>query len=206
MGLKIDRDDRVVWVRLDRPEVLNALDTGTMEELVDTLTPLDRDPGVGCFVITGAERAFAAGADIAEMADASAVDMYSRNHLALLDAIRFIRKPIVAAVSRVVPVAYAEIVASIAKIRLARNQLARDPARAEGTLAGLQEDSRRTLENLRELSRGIHPPVLSHHGLVEAVRTQAGLSPIDVHVEVAPQLRDARFPDAVEEAAGPQGE
>ncbi len=94
-----------------------------------------------------------------------------------------------------------EIIASIAKIRLARNQLVRDPSRAEATLAGLQEDARRTLENLRELSRGIHPPVLSHHGLVEALRTKAGLLPIDVHVEVAPQLRDARFPDAVEEAA-----
>jgi signal transduction histidine kinase len=94
-----------------------------------------------------------------------------------------------------------EIIASIAKIRLARNQLARDPARAEATLAALQDDTRRTLENLRELSRGIHPPVLTHHGLVEALRTQASLLPIDIHVDVAPEMRDARFPDTVEETA-----
>jgi signal transduction histidine kinase len=94
-----------------------------------------------------------------------------------------------------------EIIASIAKIRLARNQLARDPELAGTTLAALQEDTLRMLDNLRELSRGIHPPVLTHRGLVEALRTQASLLPIDVHIDVAPELRDARFPDVVEEAA-----
>jgi signal transduction histidine kinase len=94
-----------------------------------------------------------------------------------------------------------EIIASIAKIRLARNQLARDPELAATTLTGLQEDTLRMLENLRELSRGIHPPVLTHRGLVEALRTQASLLPIDVHVEVAPELRHTRFPEVVEEAA-----
>jgi signal transduction histidine kinase len=94
-----------------------------------------------------------------------------------------------------------EIIASIAKIRLARNQLARDRELAATTLAGLQEDTLRMLDNLRELSRGIHPPVLTHRGLVEALRTQASLLPIEVHVDVAPELRNARFPDVVEEAA-----
>jgi signal transduction histidine kinase len=94
-----------------------------------------------------------------------------------------------------------EIIASIATIRLARNQLARDPDRAEATLASLQDHTRRMLENLRELSRGIHPPVLTHHGLVEALRTQAGMLPIDIHVDVAPDIRESRFPDEVEEAA-----
>ena len=94
-----------------------------------------------------------------------------------------------------------EIIASIAKIRLARNQLTRDPALTEATLAGLQEDTRRMLNNLRELSRGIHPPVLTHRGLVEALRTQAGQLPIDVQVEIAPKVRGVRFPDEVEETA-----
>lgn len=94
-----------------------------------------------------------------------------------------------------------EIIASIAKIRLARNQLTRDPQLAGATLAGLQEDTLRMLDNLRELSRGIHPPVLTHRGLVEALRTQASLLPIDVHFDVAPELRDTRFPEVVEEAA-----
>jgi signal transduction histidine kinase len=94
-----------------------------------------------------------------------------------------------------------EIIASIAKIRLARNQMARDPNVAEATLASLQDDAGRMLDNVRELSRGIHPPVLTHRGLVEALRTQASVLPIDVRVEVAPVVRDARFPDEVEEAA-----
>lgn len=94
-----------------------------------------------------------------------------------------------------------EIIASIAKIRLARNQMARDPNLAETTLASLQDDAGRMLDNVRELSRGIHPSVLTHRGLVEALRTQASVLPIDVRVEVAPVVRDARFPDEVEEAA-----
>jgi signal transduction histidine kinase len=94
-----------------------------------------------------------------------------------------------------------EIIALIARIRLARNQLARDPQLAETTLAGSQGDARLTLENLRELSRGIHPPVLTHRGLADALRTQASLSPIDVEVDVAPELSKTRFSDEVEEAA-----
>ena len=99
MGLKIDRADRVVWVRLDRPEVLNALDTRLMTELVDTLTPLDRDPSVGCFVITGSERVFAAGADIAEMSGKSAADMLTEDFFAGWDAFAALRTPKLAAVS-----------------------------------------------------------------------------------------------------------
>jgi signal transduction histidine kinase len=94
-----------------------------------------------------------------------------------------------------------EIIAALAKVRLARNQLTRDPAVAETTLAGLQDDTYRMLDNLRELSRGIHPSVLTHQGPVQALRTQAALLPINVHVDVATDLRDARFPDEVEEAA-----
>ncbi len=94
-----------------------------------------------------------------------------------------------------------EIIASIAKLRLARNQLSRGPEQAATTLADLQDDLHNMLENLRELSRGIHPPVLTHRGLADAVRTKAGLLPIDVEVDVAPDVRSARFPEAVEEAA-----
>jgi signal transduction histidine kinase len=94
-----------------------------------------------------------------------------------------------------------EIVALIARIRLARNQLARDPQLAETTLAGSQSDARGTLENLRELSRGIHPPVLAHRGLADALVTQARLLPIDVEVEVSPEVSKTRFSDEVEEAA-----
>jgi enoyl-CoA hydratase len=76
MNLKIERTGRVVTVQLHRPEVLNALNSELMTELVSTLQPLDRDPDVGCFIVTGSERVFAAGADIREMAPKSFVDMY----------------------------------------------------------------------------------------------------------------------------------
>ena len=69
---------KVGLVRLNRPKELNALNSTLMEELVTALEAFDRDPAVGCLVITGNERAFAAGADIKEMAEASAVDMRGR--------------------------------------------------------------------------------------------------------------------------------
>jgi enoyl-CoA hydratase len=99
MNLKIDRDDRVVTVRLHRPEVLNALSSDLMTELVSTLQPLDRDPTVGCFIITGSERAFAAGADIREMAPRSFVDMHVEDYFAGWDAFAALRTPKIAAVA-----------------------------------------------------------------------------------------------------------
>ena len=58
MNLKIERDDRVVTVTLHRPHVHNALSSDLLTELLDSLRPLDRDPSVGCFVVTGSDRAF----------------------------------------------------------------------------------------------------------------------------------------------------
>ncbi|GGM36126.1 enoyl-CoA hydratase [Longimycelium tulufanense] len=99
MGLKITREGRVVTVQLHRPEVLNALDTELMTELVAALQPLDRDPEVGCFVITGSDRAFAAGADIGEMEPKSAVEMFQEDFFAGWDAFAALRTPRIAAVS-----------------------------------------------------------------------------------------------------------
>ena len=92
-------DGPVATVTLNRPQALNALNAPLLGELVDALTKLDADEAVRCIVITGNERAFAAGADIKEMADASSVDMLRRNALAHYDAVRKIAKPIIAAVS-----------------------------------------------------------------------------------------------------------
>ncbi|WP_199041747.1 enoyl-CoA hydratase-related protein [Glycomyces salinus] len=99
MRLKIERTGRVVRVRLHRPEVLNALDTELMTELVEALEPLDRDSGVGCFVITGSERAFAAGADIAEMVGKSAADMMTEDFFGGWEAFAALRTPKIAAVA-----------------------------------------------------------------------------------------------------------
>lgn len=99
MRLKIERTGRVVWAHLDRPAVLNALDTAVLTELVDALKPLDRDPAVGCFVITGSARAFAAGADIAEMSGKSTADMLAEDYFADWETFTALRTPKLAAVS-----------------------------------------------------------------------------------------------------------
>ncbi|RIK68909.1 MAG: enoyl-CoA hydratase [Planctomycetota bacterium] len=89
----------VTVLQLNRPDVLNALNIPLMDTLIETMERLDTDPAVRCIVVTGNERAFAAGADIKEMAEASVVDMYERNNLARWERIKRIRKPIIAAVS-----------------------------------------------------------------------------------------------------------
>jgi enoyl-CoA hydratase len=85
--------------QLNRPEVLNALNVQLMVELVDALEALDKDDDVRCIILMGNEKAFAAGADIKEMAEASAIDMLTRDQFARWDRIRKLKKPIIAAVS-----------------------------------------------------------------------------------------------------------
>lgn len=94
-----EKHARVGLVRLNRPQAMNALNQELTRELMDALVDFDQDPAIGVMVITGNERAFAAGADIKEMADSSAVDMLLRDTIAQFDRIRAIKKPVVAAVS-----------------------------------------------------------------------------------------------------------
>ncbi len=86
-------------VRLNRPKELNALNSVLMAELVEALEAFDREAAIGCLVLAGSERAFAAGADIKEMAGASAVDMLTRDNIARWDRLRKLKKPLIAAVS-----------------------------------------------------------------------------------------------------------
>ena len=91
--------DAVALVTLDRPDVLNALDTATVQQLVATLEQLDADDACRAIVITGAgERAFAAGADIRELAEATPTSLAQANSFARWERLRRIRKPIIAAV------------------------------------------------------------------------------------------------------------
>lgn len=92
-------EGHIATVQLNRPKVLNALNLGLMIELVDCLEQLDNDPDVRCIVLHGDERAFAAGADITEMADATVVDMIERDQFTRWDRIRRVKTPIIAAVS-----------------------------------------------------------------------------------------------------------
>jgi len=90
---------KVGLVRFNRPKELNALNATLMEETIDALEAFDRDPAIGALVVTGNERAFAAGADIKEMAGATAVDMLTRENIARWDRLRKLKKPLIAAVS-----------------------------------------------------------------------------------------------------------
>jgi enoyl-CoA hydratase len=91
--------ERAGLIQINRPQQLNALNAVVMEELAVALEEFDRDEQVGCIVITGNQRAFAAGADIKEMVDATAVEMLQRDSIARWDRIRKIKKPVIAAVS-----------------------------------------------------------------------------------------------------------
>jgi enoyl-CoA hydratase len=99
MSVRVTREEHVGVVTLDRPEQLNALSTQLMNQLVGALEELDADPEIRCVVLAGNERAFAAGADIEEMASASAVEMLAQRRVEQWDAIRTLRTPLVAAVS-----------------------------------------------------------------------------------------------------------
>lgn len=94
-----ERMDKVGVVRLNRPKALNALNGALMVELNAALEAFDSDSEVGCLLLTGNDKAFAAGADIKEMGEATAVDMLSRDTISLWDRLRALRKPIIAAVS-----------------------------------------------------------------------------------------------------------
>src|SRR5215212_11216373 len=94
-----EREGAVAVVLLNRPQALNALSDELMDELVTRLSELDRDEGVRAIVLGGSERAFAAGADIGELSQASAIDLYYQRRVERWDAIRGLWTPLVAAVS-----------------------------------------------------------------------------------------------------------
>ncbi|MCG9915423.1 MAG: enoyl-CoA hydratase [Phenylobacterium sp.] len=98
--LLIEAHGPVTLIRLNRPEALNALNAALLTDLEAALDVAEADPGVGCIVLTGSARAFAAGADIKEMAEQSYADMFLADTFARsARRIETCRKPIIAAVS-----------------------------------------------------------------------------------------------------------
>jgi enoyl-CoA hydratase len=95
----VERDGAVARVELNRPQALNALSVRLKEELTQALAELDADPGVGAIVITGSDKAFAAGADIKEMQDKTFVDAYLGGHFDGWDRVAQCRTPLIAAVA-----------------------------------------------------------------------------------------------------------
>lgn len=98
-NLLVLREDPIAIVQLNRPKVLNALNRALMEELVEALQQLDQDDKIRCLILTGDEKAFAAGADIREMVEAGPIEMLQTNTIALWDRVQTLSKPVIAAVS-----------------------------------------------------------------------------------------------------------
>ncbi|MBZ4022050.1 enoyl-CoA hydratase [Rhodobacter sp. TJ_12] len=98
--LIVEIEDSVALIRLNRPEALNALNSALLGELADALKQLDANDKVRCIVLTGSEKAFAAGADIKEMSEKSFVEMYTSDFFGSeADSLLRTRKPIIAAVA-----------------------------------------------------------------------------------------------------------
>ena len=98
--LIVEIEDYVALIRLNRPDALNALNTKLMQELAQAVTAADKNPAVRCMILTGSEKAFAAGADVKEMAGKGFADVYGADLFGPeAEAINRARKPIIAAVS-----------------------------------------------------------------------------------------------------------
>ncbi|WP_313505330.1 enoyl-CoA hydratase [Stutzerimonas kunmingensis] len=98
-SIKIETRGRVGIVTLDRPKTLNALCATLAEEVLQALKEFDNNPTIGAMILTGSEKAFAAGADIKEMAEKGFSDMFIEDYFGAWDEVPRVRKPIIAAVS-----------------------------------------------------------------------------------------------------------
>ena len=97
--LNVETRERVGLIQINRPKALNALNRQVMQEISRALQAFDNDAEIGAIVITGDQRAFAAGADIKEMAGATSVEMLTNDTIGLWDRVAAVKKPIIAAVS-----------------------------------------------------------------------------------------------------------
>src|SRR5262249_19520242 len=95
----VERRGRIGIVRLNRPQALNALNATLKDELLTAVEAFDAHADVGCILVTGSDKAFAAGADIKEMADQSYIDIFRADYTADYERLARVRKPIIAAVA-----------------------------------------------------------------------------------------------------------
>lgn len=97
--LLVDRDGRVGTITLNRPQALNALNSQVMNEVTTAAAEFDADPGIGAIIITGSAKAFAAGADIKEMANLSFAEVFAADFFAAWSKLAAVRTPTIAAVA-----------------------------------------------------------------------------------------------------------
>lgn len=96
---RVESQGRVGWITIDRPDALNALNSQVMREVVEAATAFDADPGIGAIVLTGSERAFAAGADVKEMEPLSGLDLMMDEPFSGWATFAAVRTPVIAAVA-----------------------------------------------------------------------------------------------------------
>ncbi len=194
-------EGRAGMVQLNRPKALNALNRGLMTELMDALEAFDHDPVVGCMVVTGSERAFAAGADIKEMAAATPATMMTNSFIDLWDRLGKVGKPVIAAVSGFALGGGCELAMACDMIVASETAQFGQPEINLGVIPGAGGTQRMTLAVGKAVAmemvlngRTLSAAEALRHGLVNRVY------PVEVYLEEAVRLANeiaARAPIAV---------
>jgi enoyl-CoA hydratase len=194
-------EGRAGVVQLNRPKALNALNRELMTELMDALEAYDRDPAVGCMVVAGSDRAFAAGADIKEMATATPASMMTNSFIDLWDRLRAMSKPIIAAVSGFALGGGCELAMACDMIVAAETAQFGQPEINLGVIPGAGGTQRMTLAVGKAVAmemvlngRYLSAAEAQHYGLVNRVY------PVEVYLAEAVRLANeiaARAPVAV---------
>ncbi|HJR78523.1 MAG TPA: enoyl-CoA hydratase-related protein [Anaerolineales bacterium] len=195
---------RVGLITLNRPQVMNALNNQLMREVIDALEAFDNNDNVGAMVITGNEKAFAAGADIKEMANKTIQQMMDTDHLAVFGRIRTIQKPVIAAVSGWVLGGGCEIALSCDMIVASESAIFGQPEINIGVIPGAGGTQRLTRAVGKALAmemilndRRFSAQEALQHGLVNRV------VPVDSYLDSALQLAEeiaSRAPVAIRAA------
>lgn len=200
----IETRGRVGLITLNRPQVMNALNNQLMREAMDVLEAFDKNDTIGAMVITGNEKAFAAGADIKEMMNKSIQQMMDTDHIAVFGRIRTIRKPVIAAVSGWVLGGGCEIAMSCDMIVASESAMFGQPEITIGVIPGAGGTQRLTYAVGKALAmemilnnRMLSAQEALQHGLVNRV------VPVDAYLDEALKLAEeiaSRAPLAVRAA------
>lgn len=169
-------DTGVGLIRLNRPQAMNALNSTLMRELMAALKENDADSTIGCHVITGNEKAFAAGADIKEMAASTSVTMLVGDPISIWDELQKIRKPVIAAVAGVCLGGGCELAMACDMIIAAENARFGQPEINLGVIPGAGGTQRLTRAVGKAIAmemvlnnRWLTAPEAAHFGLVNHV-------------------------------------
>lgn len=195
-------ENHVGLVQFNRPKALNALNSDLMSDTMDALDAFDQDNNIGAMVITGSERAFAAGADIKEMANATPVEMLDNPFIGYWDRLAKIRKPIIAAVSGYAFGGGMELAMACDMIIASETALFGQPEINLGVIPGAGGTQRLTYAVGKALAMEI---ILNDRRLTAAEALQFGLVnhvyPVDSYLDEAMKLAAAiaaRAPVAIQ--------